>query len=141
MLDVMKALKDMMLAESTVTDLVSTRIYVNKIPKKVIAAQDTFQPNKILVIRISGGSNKADLLPVDNLNFNALCYGQNEFQADKVRRVVYQYFFTLSRVIVSGVLFHHVNSIGGPFPSIDPEIVWPAMAHSFTTLVEAMEVP
>lgn len=129
----------MALAESTITDLVSTRIFVNRIPEDEIESADTFHPPKMLVIRQAGGAAKADTLPVDDSSVNILCYGESDFEADRVRRAVWERFVNLKRETFSSVLIHHVNPTGGPIPLVDPDIVWPAVSQSFTLMADVKE--
>ena len=128
----MAALRTLALADASISSLVGTRIFVNRIPEAEVEAADTFHPPKMLVLRQSGGSGKADLLPTDDQNVTILCYGESDFEADTVRRVVWDRFVNLARETVSGVLFHHINPTGGAIPLVDPDIVWPAISQGFT---------
>lgn len=139
MRDLMGALRTLVLTESDITDLVGTHVYVNSIPRDVIEDADTFHPPKILVLRQAGGSGNADLLPTIDQGVNALCYGETDHEARKVRRAVYQLFKYLSRETRDGVLIHHINPTGGPIPSVDPDLVWPAVAQRFTVMADVME--
>jgi hypothetical protein len=137
----MKALRTLVLAETTITDLIDDRIYINKIPRADIEAADTLEPPKILVLRMAGGGSKADVMPTVDLTVDALCYGETDFEADKLRRAVTQRFTLLSRETHDDVLIHHINPTGGPISSVDPDLVWPAVAQSFTILADILEVP
>ena len=139
MRDLMRALRTLALGESDITDLVGTHVYVNSIPTSVIEDADTFHPPKILVLRQAGGSGSEDLLPTVDQSVNALCYGETDLEARKVRRAVYQVFKYLSREIHNDVLIHHINPTGGPIPSVDPDIVWPAVAQGYTVKADVME--
>lgn len=140
MRDVMLALRTLVLAETNITDLIEDRIYINKIPRADIEAADNREPPKILVLRMAGGSGKADIMPTFDLTIDALCYGETDFEADKLRRAVTQRFTLLSRETHDDVLIHHINPTGGPIPSVDPDLVWPAVAQSFTILADILEV-
>ncbi len=137
----MEALRTLVLAESTITDLIDDRIYINKIRREVIEAADTREPPKILVLRMAGGTGKADTMPVVNITIDALCYGETDFEADELRRAVTQRFTLLSRETHDNVLIHHINPTGGPISSVDPDLVWPAVSQSFTILADILEVP
>lgn len=132
MKDVMQALLNWILAQAEVSTLVGTRGFVNKIPRATIEAEDTFHPQKMLVLRQAGGAPKADLLPTDDPTITVLCYGENDFEADSVRRAVWKAFVNLSRVIQDTVLIYHINPAGGAVPLVDPDIVWPAVSQNFT---------
>ena len=132
MKDVMQALLNWILDQAEVSTLVGTRGFVNKIPRATIEAQDTFHPQKILVLRQAGGAPKADLLPTDDSTITVLCYGEDDLEADSVRRAVWKLFVFLDRVLQDTVLIYHINPAGGPVPLVDPDIVWPAVAQNFS---------
>ena len=132
MKDVIGALRNWIAAQSEVSALVGTRIFVNKIPRATIEAEDTFHPAKMLVLRQAGGAPKADLLVTDDQSVTVLCYGESDLEADSVRRAVWEKFVNLSRVRQDTVLIYHINPTGGAVPLVDPDIVWPAVAQNFT---------
>ena len=139
MRNLMGALLTLVLTDSDITDLVEDRVYVNRIPRDVIEAADTFHPPQILVLRQAGGFGKTDLLPTTDQSVNALCYGENDHEADEVRRAVWQFFVNVSRETHDSVLIHHINPTGGPIPSVEPDLVWPAVAQSYTVKADVME--
>ncbi len=132
MKDVMKALRNWIAAQSEVSDLVGTRVFVNRLPRATIEAEDTFHPSKMLVLRQAGGAPKADLLCTDDSIITVLCYGESDLEADSVRRAVWEKFVNLSRVRQDTVLLYHINPTGGAVPLVDPDIVWPAVAQNFS---------
>jgi hypothetical protein len=138
----MGALRTLALADADISALVDTRIYVNRIPEAIIEDDDTdtFHPPKMLVIRQQGGFGKRDILGVDHETITALCYGETDYEAERVRLAVFQRFTTLSRETHDGVLIHHVNKTSGPIPLLEPEIVWPAVAQSFSVYADTLEV-
>lgn len=136
----MAALKTMCLADNAVFALVADRVYVNKIPRKKIEAASTFHPPKILVLRMAGGSGKGDLLPLDQPLVSTLCYGENDEQADRVRRAVWELFVRSLRVTHAGVLFHDFKPTGGVIPNIEPDLVWAVVAQTYTVLADVREV-
>ncbi len=130
----------MCLADSAVFGLVEDRIYVNQIPRAKIEAAKTFHPPKILVLRMAGGSGKVDLLPTDQPLVSTLCYGETDQEADKVRRAVWELFVRSLRVTHDGVLFHDFIPTGGAIPNIEPDLVWPVIAQTYTVLADVREV-
>ena len=132
MKDVMEALRNWIAAQTEVSTLVGTRVFVNRIPRATIEAEDTFHPKKILVLRQAGGAPKADLLCTDDSTITVLCYGESDLEADSVRRAVWEKFVNLSRVRQNTVLFYHINPIGGAVPNVEPDLVWPAVAQNFS---------
>lgn len=141
MRDLMAALRTLALAEPSIAALVGTRVYVNRLPVEVIEAQDPFHPAKMLVLRQAGGEFERSLLPVTSTVVTAICYGESDFEADKVRRAVAQWLHTLLRDCepVADVLIHDVITTGGPIPLVDPEITWPGVAQSYSVLADLYE--
>lgn len=140
MRDLFAALKTVALADVNITGLVDTRIWVNEIPRKVIEAADTRHPPKMLVLRQGGGGAKADIMPLVDSTVIALCYGETDYDANQVVLAVAQRFTLLLREIWDAVLIHHINPTGGPIPSVEPDLVWPAVAQSFTVKADILEV-
>lgn len=136
----MKALDTLVSAESTITDLVSTRIFTNRVPQSIVEDKKTRVPPKMLVLRMAGGSAKADNMHTVDRTVDAICYGETDYDAEKVRLVVEQLFTDLDREIHDGVLIHHINPAGGPIPSVEPDLVWPVIAQSFTVKANLKEV-
>ena len=128
----MQALRNWIADQAEVSELVGTRVFVNRIPRATIEAEDTFHPRKMLVLRQAGGAPKADLLVTDDSTITVLCYGESDLEADSVRRAVWEKFVNLSRVRQDTVLLYHVNPAGGAVPLVDPDIVWPGVAQNFS---------
>jgi len=139
--DLFKALRTMALATNEINGLVGSKIFVNAIPEDDIKKADTRQPPKMLVLRMGGGGAKADIMPIVDTTVIALSYGETEFEADAVRRAVEQRFTLLTREIHDSVLIHHINRTGGPIPSVEPDLVWPVIAQTFTVKADILEIP
>ena len=137
----MTALRTLALSDAGIAALVSDRIYVNRIPREVIEAQDPYHPAKMLVLRQSGGSSKVDLLPTATVAVTALAYGESDFEADKVRRAVAQWLHETLRNcdLSSDVLIHDAIPTGGPIPLVDPDITWPGVAQTYSVLANVYE--
>lgn len=140
MRDLMAALRTVVLNTTEITELVGDRVFVNKIPRDTIEAADTHHPPKMLVLRQGGGGAKADILPLVDYTVISLCYGETDQEADKILRAVAQRFTLLLREIHDDVLIHHINPTGGPIPSVEPDLVWPAVAQSYTIKADTLEV-
>lgn len=138
-LDDMAALRNLVLSDANVFSTTEGRVYVNSIPETVIEAEDPRFPSKMLVLRQAGGSAKADLLPIENVSLTAFCYGEDDFEADKVLRAVVQFFLYFKRKVVDGVLFHHFTATGGTELLVDPDIVWHGVQQGFTFMADTKE--
>ena len=137
----MQALQSVCLATPEIFALVEDRVFVNEIPAKDVEDADTHHPPKMLVLRQGGGGAKADRLPVVNRVIICNCYGETDYEAERVQLAVEQRFTFLEREIVDGVLIHHINPTGGPLPNVEPDLVWPIISQSYTTLADILEVP
>lgn len=135
----MGALRTMTLADSEISALVGTRVFVNRIPESVIEAEDTYEPSQMLVLSMAGGAGKDDWTPLTSYTINVLCYGQTQAAADEVLRAVFDRFTYMDRETFDDVLFHHINPTGGPLPLVDPDIVWPAVVQSYSIMADAKE--
>lgn len=132
--DIYGALRFWLASQTAIADLVSGRVYLNRLPREVIEKQDTFHPQKMIVIQMAGGRGTSDFRDLDRPNINVLCYGEDDLEADKVRRNVWKAFKNLTRVWVNDVLIHHVNPISGVVASRDPDIKWPILSQTFSVL-------
>ncbi len=141
MRDAMEALREVVLLPANgIVELIGDRCYVNRIPRDVLESMDTFHPAKTLVLRQAGGAGSADFLPIDRPAVTVLAYGESDFEADRLRRRVWQLFSRLARYRSAGnVLVHHINPTGGAIPLVDPDIVWPAMAQTYTITADVVE--
>ena len=136
----MGALRHVAINTNEIFALVEDRVYVNQIPAADIKKADVKHPPKMLVIRMGGGGGKADLLPLVDRVIICNCYGEDDFEAERVQRAVEQRFTMLDREIVDNVLIHHINPTGGPLPNVEPDLVWPIISQSFTTTADVLEV-
>lgn len=136
----MDALTSLCLADPTIGGWYEGRVFTNEIPADVIEAEPTRHPRRMLVLRMAGGGAKADLLPLVDRTVNVISYGPDDYEAELGRLAVEQRFVNLSREIVDDVLIHHINPTGGPIPSTEPDLVWPAIGQAFTIKADLLEV-
>ncbi|KKM61796.1 hypothetical protein LCGC14_1528100 [marine sediment metagenome] len=120
--------------------LAADRIFVNQIPRKIVKAQDVRKPKKILVIRQAGGGAQNDLMPIVDTTITAICYGENDHEAGRLRRAVAQRFTLLEREQHNDVLIHNINPTGGPLPNVEKDLVWPVLGQSYTVKADILEV-
>lgn len=140
MFDLMSALRTAALTDPGVTALTSDRIYVNRIEREVIEGEDPFHPSKMLVLRQAGGGQKLDSTPLASTFVTVLAYGENDYEADRVRRATAQWLNGLTRLCDgTGPMIHDVTVVGGPIPLVDPDITWPGVAQSFSVLAAIYE--
>lgn len=125
-----KAVIDILKADSSITALVSTRVFGIELPQD----EAKNMPRKAIVIQPSGGGTfpvgSNDFVEHSTLRFDAFCYGETPFEAEKVRREVYDVLKQLKRTVINTVLIHWINSAGGLISLRDPETHWPVMFQS-----------
>lgn len=150
MRDVMGALKQLVLADDGVMGTLAEsdgpgvppaaeRVFVNRVPRGFIESVDTHHPPKTVVLRMAGGVGKADLTALDSPTVTTLCYGESDLEADRVRRALWTLLVRAQRECVGDVLIHDAQTTGGPIPLVDPEIVWPAVAQSYTLTADVLD--
>lgn len=150
MRDVMDSLKQLVLADAGIMDLLAEsdgpgipppteRVFVNLIPQDLIASVDTFHPPKMIVLRQAGGVAKGDLTALDLPTVDVLAYGEDNHQADRVRRAVWSRFTFLQRECVDDVMLHDINPAGGAIPSVEADTSWPAVAQSYTVTADVVD--
>lgn len=125
--------------EPSTTVPAKDRIYRNRLPRSIIKAASTFHPPKMIVLRQAGGFGKADELPTVDERIQVLCYGESDYEANRLRRAVYGLFYRLERKCYESVLIHHITPAGGPVPLVDPDIVWSAVSQSFNLKADIEE--
>lgn len=128
--DPTKAVVDILKANSAITTLVSTRVFGIELPQ----AEAASMPRKAIVIQPSGGGafpvGSNDFVEHSTLRFDAFCYGETSFEAEKVRREVYDVLKQLRRTVINTVLVHWINPAGGLLSLRDSATDWPVMFQS-----------
>lgn len=144
MMDSLQALRELILSEASIMDLLAEsasdiaaadRVYRNEIPEAQVEAADTFHPPKMIVLRQAGGFGKNDTNPIDVPRYTILCYGESGHEADRLRRAVWSRLVHLDREVHGGLMIHTINPSGGVIPLVEPGIAWRAVAQTFTVRV------
>lgn len=128
--DVLADLRSILIADSGVNALVAGRVFVGELP----AAQAASMPRKCLVIKDAGGPESNSFLTLHSQRFDAFCYGETPYEANKVRRAVYSSLKSLSRRAQGESLIHSVMVSGGANFLRDPDTDWPMRVQSFLAL-------
>lgn len=133
MIDLMAALIAYLESESDVTDLVSTRIYGEEVPRSAISSM----PQKSVVLSHSGspgGPGSADFVDLAHWRYDFMCYGEIPYEAGLVANAVYSSLKDLDREVFSSVLLHRAIHSGGPSTGRDRDTDWPFAFLSFDVL-------
>lgn len=150
MLDPLQALRELVLNETTIMDLLdessteppgggdpattiasADRVYRNRIPESDIEVAHTFHPPKSIVLRLAGGFGKKDSTAIDTPRLQVLCYGESDYEADRLRRAVWTRFVQLDREEFAEMLIHTINPASGALPLVDPDISWPGVSQTY----------
>lgn len=134
--DTLGELRNLLRAETAITDLVGQRVYVPKLPRSEMQTE----PKKVIVIRPTGGAGGGGAgggqrgnIKVNTQRFDILCYGETDFEASRVARTVAG-FFKYSERVGSSAFLHWVNWAGGFVKGVDPDTEWPFIWTSYTVL-------
>lgn len=128
--DAMAALIDFLKADTDVSGLVSARVFGDELPE----AETASMPRKAVVINQSGGATPdfaAATVPLQVFRCDVFCYGENPYEADRVRRAVYVALKRMERNVQSGVLLHWARPAGGMASIRDPSTDWPIAWNSW----------
>lgn len=136
--DIIGAIKDYLAADAGVAALAATRIYAMRLPAEAVrAAADVFHPPKTLVVRASGAASASRMInPVTTLDIDTVCYGESDYEADRLRRAVWDAMRAMNRAVVSGVLLHGAEALTGAVPIVDADVDWPAIRQTYGVLAE-----
>lgn len=129
--DGLKAIVDILKADTDIVALVGTRVFGVELPQ----AEAASMPRKAIVVQPSGGGvfsvGSRDLIEHSDMRVDIFCYGETVFEAEKVRREVYDTLKTLGRTIINTVLVHWINPAGGLLSLRDPDTQWPVQFQSW----------
>lgn len=121
MQDVATALRQFLLNDAGVAELVEDRIYVDDLPMD----ENDKMPRNAVVLRSAGG----DTLPSYNHNvtarFDVLAFGETRYTAGQVDRAVAEACHYLRRTVVESTLLHSVTITGGPQTFKAADTGWP----------------
>ena len=127
--DIISALVVMLKADGGITALVGTRVFGVELPGGEAASM----PRKAVVLSPSGGVSLAagSYINHDTQRVDAFSYGETLFEADKVRRAVFDAFRVRRRGKTGTTLIHWIESAGGWVSQRDADAAWPRSFQSF----------
>ena len=136
MIDIAKAVRGYLLADATLSALVSTRVFVGPVPKE----QASSMPKACVAMRMAGGPESRDYVALTNQRFDVFCYGANEIGAVEVQRAVQDSLKYLSRYVQGDTLLHGANPSGAIGPIQDMDTNWPVVIQSFMVLAAEVAI-
>lgn len=125
MVDVYSALRQLLLGEPTIADLVEG-IYVGEIP----AAKVGEIPLKCVLIAPSGGLETRGFRPTVQTRADVWCFAESYGEASPLDRAVFECVRHLDRKTKEDVLIHSIDWSGGPYMVRDGQTGWPALWRS-----------
>lgn len=127
--DVIAALVAFLKADSGVAALAGARVFGLELP----ASEAVSMPRKAVVLQTSGGVRltAGSYARHDTQRVDAFAYGETPFEAEALRRAVFDALKPLRREVSAGVLIHWVEPAGGWSTLRDPDAAWPAAFQSF----------
>jgi len=133
--DALEAVIEILKADAGVNALVSTRVFGNTLPED----EASTMPRKSVVLASSGGAWPTFAQGDSTLaaqRFDMVCYGENHYEAERVRRGVYDAMRGINRVLQSGVLVHWAQPAGGATAVRDSDANWAAMIQSWQVMFD-----
>ena len=127
--DIIGALVTFLKTDSDVTDLVGDRVFGIELP----GSEATSMPRKAVVLSPSGGVSLAagSYMNHDTQRVDAFSFGETLFEADRVRRAVFDAFRVRRRGVTGTTLIHWIESAGGWVSQRDADEDWPRSWQSF----------
>ncbi len=127
--DVIDGLITFLKADAPLTALVGTRVFGLELP----AAEAGEMPRTAVVVQPSGGSTLTEgtYAPLTAQRVDVFSYGETPFEAERVRRAVFDALKALRRAVNASVLIHWCDPAGGFANLRDPDTTWPINFQSF----------
>lgn len=127
--DVIAGLVAYLKADAGVSGLAGTRVFGLELP----GGQAGAMPRHAVVLQASGGVSltAGSYVEHDTQRVDAFSYGATPFQAERLRRAVFDALKPLRRAVAAGVLIHWVEPAGGWSTLRDPDGHWPVAFQSF----------
>lgn len=132
--DLMSALKAILLADSTVANLV-----VKRVGMEVPEADAKNMPVAAIVLKPAGGPKDGGYQTTGNQRVDVICYGESLAESWTVYLAVYTVLNAIERELSQGVLVHSADVQAKGATARDPLKQWPVTYSSW--LVLASEVP
>ena len=128
--DILKAVRAFLLADSTITAEVSTRVFALELPK----AEAESMPRKCVVLSLAGGSEPRDYVRRTWLRLDVWNYGLTPIQTMDVQRVTHYALKELARTKQGDTLLHNAAQSSGPRYFKTPDEDWPVTIESWMVL-------
>lgn len=125
--DVIAALVGWLKVHPVIGVMTEGRVYGEELPSGEITLQPT------LVIRSAGGPSLSTgtFLNHDSVTIDVVAYAPTVFEAQRLRREVFNIIRKISRVVVNGVLIHWIDTGGAWVTQREPDVAWPSAIQSF----------
>ncbi len=125
--DPITALITYLQADSTISSLISTRVFGMELPK----AEAVSMPRQCIVINGAGGIGDASLVTTFRVRIDFFCYGETPFEAWKVYRTLHTVLEQMVREVSSSTMLYSALHSAGPFPARDQKTDWPVVVDTW----------
>ena len=136
MIDVLAAVRTLLLRDDQVATLCGTRVFAAELPK----AEATSMPRECVVIVYSGGFERMATDRRVRPRLDIYSYGGTYHVAGQVDRAVYDALKAVRRETVGEALLHGVALAGGPVMLRDSNAGWPVIVRSMSVSADERTV-
>jgi hypothetical protein len=135
MQDVVKAVRDFLLADAGVQAIFPTAADVRVFGIELPQAEAAEMPRKAIVIkRISGAGGLGGRLQLESGYLDLVCYGETPLEASRLRGAVRDALRECIRVVVDQTLLHSFEPSSSPTQDREPATSWPFVAEPWQFL-------
>ena len=137
MVDIIKAVRALLLVDTAVAAQVGTRVFGLELPKSEAASM----PRKCVVLSMAGGLGAvgaSDYVDVTTIRFDVFNYGLDAYETVALQRVTHDAMKGIKRNLQSSVLLHGATQSGGPIYFRDQDTDWPATVESWSVFASEL---
>ena len=119
-------------ADSTISALLSTRVYGLELPR----SEADNQPRKAIVINSAGGIGESSYRDVFKYRLDFVCYGETPFEAYETFRTLRAVLREIEKGVTSSTFIYGAEHSAGPFSFRDTETKWPHTIDTWLVKVQ-----
>jgi len=130
MQNILGAIITMLRAESTISNLVSARVFGEELP----AIEAGSMPRQSLVVKHSGGPGQRDYIQHVEGRFDFFSYGETPNDALLLAYAVHDFLGTMKPQVVSQTKLHYAARSSGFISFRDQDTKWPVVSEAWLIL-------
>lgn len=136
MVDVVSAVRELLLADPTVNMMTEGRVFGGELPTTEVANM----PRNNVVIAYAGGDQRRGTTPVAGARLTVWSWSKSFHTAGQLDAAVFDVLDAVIRKTIGHVLIHAIAPVGAPTAFKDIDTGWPAYARSVNAIVDQREV-